>query len=426
MRSPSRVRRVLLRAAIFLGVVAIGLELGSRALLRFRGKSWDPAAARSQVAEACRFLSRRVEIKGGHRDEGGARESPGSPILHPYLAWALLATQEQIADDLEQAKQPRPPGVYDVYIFGGSVAHGFAELGAAPLVEAIKRDPRFAGHDVRVHNYSVWGYKQLQQLTLLAYILDLGQKPDAIIELDGLNEAAQGWINARAGTHPLYPSIAYWANATYGLRPDEGLVEALHDLRVAQDRAAEFGESLLASPFWRGSFLGQVGLSRFEALRGKYAAANKAYLRTVGKRPRDNGIRGPRFPDDDPGLVRTILTGWEQSAISMHALCAEHGITYLHVLQPTLHDKGSKVLTAKEVETGTADPNWVEGCAELYGPMREGGKRLSERGVAFCDASMVFSDHAEDIYYDVCHFKEHGNAILAAAVAKAFLEVAKP
>src|ERR1043165_147446 len=103
MRSPSRVRRVLLRAAIFLGVVAIGLELGSRALLRFRGKSWDPAAARSQVEEACRSLSHRVEIKGGHRDETGARESPGSPILHPYLAWAPLATQSQIADDLDGA-----------------------------------------------------------------------------------------------------------------------------------------------------------------------------------------------------------------------------------------------------------------------------------------------------------------------------------
>ena len=103
-------------------------------------------------------------------------------------------------------------------------------------------------------------------------------------------------------------------------------------------------------------------------------------------------------------------------------MCAAKGIHYLHVLQPTLHDRGSKPLTEKEIAGGTVDPDWIVGIAHLYGPMRASAERFAARGVPFCDATMVFRDHPEDIYIDTCHFKEDGNALLAAVVARSFLE----
>jgi hypothetical protein len=33
----------------------------------------------------------------------------------------------------------------------------------------------------------------------------------------------------------------------------------------------------------------------------------------------------------------------------------------------------------------------------------------------------VFADHDEDVYIDACHFREHGNAILADPVARALI-----
>jgi hypothetical protein len=33
----------------------------------------------------------------------------------------------------------------------------------------------------------------------------------------------------------------------------------------------------------------------------------------------------------------------------------------------------------------------------------------------------VFQDHPEDVYYDVCHFRELGNELLATPVAEAVL-----
>ncbi len=422
MRSSSRFRRVLASTGIVLLLSAAGVEVGSRIRDRIRERPWDAAAARARVEEACRSLAHPAQIRGGHQDEGRQREFPNSPAIHPYAGWSQLQAKDQIADDLDYFQSPESKAVYDVYVFGGSVAHGFALLGAEPLVAALKQDPRFAGREIRVHNYAVWGYQQLQQQSLLAYLLDLGQEPDAVIELDGLNEAAEGWINARAGTNPLYPSVPYWANATFGLRPEWAIVEALVDLRETQDRAADFGRWLLGTPLWRGSFLGQVGLGRFEGLRQRYAAANKRYLAAIREGRHDNGIRGPRFPADDEGLTRTILRGWEEASISMHAMCAAQKILYLHVLQPTLHDKGSKPLTGNEIRTSAVDPDWIVGIAHLYDPMRAAAQRFRARGIPFCDATQVFRDHTEDIYVDTCHFKEHGNALLAAAVAKAFLE----
>lgn len=423
MRPSSRLLRGLAGTGIVLLLSAAGVEMASRVRDRIRHDPWDPEAARQRVEDACeKQLSRSSLIRGGRQDEERERQFPNSPAIHPYVGWALLNARDQIAADLDYYRSPESKAVYDVVVLGGSVAHGFALMGADPLIEALHRDPRLARREIRVHNYAVWGYQQLQQLSLLAYLLDLGHEPDAVIEIDGLNEAAEGWNNARTGTSPLYPSANYWANATFGLRPEWDIVDALVDLHAAQDRAASFGRWLLATPFWRGSFLGHLGLGRFEGLRGRYVLANTRYLDAIRDARHDNGIRGPRLPADDEGLERTILRAWEESSISMHAMCAEKGILYVHVLQPTLHDEGSKPLSAKEIAGSSVDPNKIAGIVRLYGPMRAAGKRLLARGVDFCDATMVFRDHPEDVYVDYCHFKEHGNEILAAFVAKAFLE----
>jgi hypothetical protein len=98
-------------------------------------------------------------------------------------------------------------------------------------------------------------------------------------------------------------------------------------------------------------------------------------------------------------------------------------MTYLHVLQPTLHDQGSKPLTPQEIAGDNAHESWKEACRQGYPLLRAAGERLKAMHVNFLDASMLFKDVQESLYFDACHFRVAGNVMLAELIAPEFLKV---
>ena len=103
-------------------------------------------------------------------------------------------------------------------------------------------------------------------------------------------------------------------------------------------------------------------------------------------------------------------------------MCAARDVMYLHVLQPTLLDTGSKVPTPQEAADAKANEHWEHGVEVGYPLLRQAGRSLAQRGVRFLDASGVFRDFEERIYKDPCHFGRLGNEILAEAIGRAFLD----
>jgi hypothetical protein len=93
-------------------------------------------------------------------------------------------------------------------VFGGSVAQwfclqqgrAFAEELAANLSEYRR---------VEILNFGLGAFKQPQSMLTFAYFLVLGQQFDAVLLLDGFNDAALSWINASRGTACALPTIAY-------------------------------------------------------------------------------------------------------------------------------------------------------------------------------------------------------------------------
>src|SRR4029079_12972465 len=124
---------------------------------------------------------------------------------HPFYGFDNFESPQMIQSDLAAFSGPRDPREYTILVVGGSVAMMLQPQGTAALRARLLADPRFQGRTIRVLDYGRAADKQPQQLMLVAYFLNIGIEPDAVLNLDGFNEAAFGWSNMDQGVHPAYP-----------------------------------------------------------------------------------------------------------------------------------------------------------------------------------------------------------------------------
>ena len=418
---PVRWPRRVLRSALALVILIAGLELGMRLFCALQGRPWNAEDARHRLVEETGSLAFHAPLPGGKHDDPNAPLNMNDAILQPFFGWEERSNQVQIVDELSWYQGESGRATYDILVLGGSVAQSFAAHGDVRLIERLKADPRFAGRALRVHNFGRAGFKEPQQVMLLAYLLEIGHEPDLVLDIDGYNESAIGWANALAGIHPIYPSAGHWAHATNTVRADWEMAERLHAIRVEQERALAVGTRLLDWGAWHSAFLGRLGLSWFEALRRRYVSAYEALVDELHSRPNDSELHGPEYPLGQHEREELIVRAWEQGSRSLRGLCAERGVPFLHMLQPSLHDPGSKPLTKKEIAQAVTEPDWIVGVEHLYPRLREAGQRLSAVGIWFYDGTGVFRDHPEDVYMDGCHVEQNGNEIMADAIAAELL-----
>ena len=91
------------------------------------------------------------------------------------------------------------------------------------------------------------------------------------------------------------------------------------------------------------------------------------------------------------------------------------------MLQPTLHDPGSKPLTEEEKEFDAIEGVWKQAVLRGYPLLRERGAALAEHGIDFYDASFVFRDVEETLYFDRCHFEPPGMILLVDSITERLL-----
>jgi len=95
-----------------------------------------------------------------------------------------------------------------VGIFGGSVAQRYYQndLEEQLLVKALQALPQLRNKRIVVLSFAHESYKQPQQLAVLTYFLSTGQELDLAINIDGFNETAIAYVNAKQGFDPTFPS----------------------------------------------------------------------------------------------------------------------------------------------------------------------------------------------------------------------------
>ena len=422
----SRTRRAA-SAALAVALSLCVAELGMRGVMRLRGQPYDGERARELAGTWLNAAAAALPLQGTPAIDRRQVAAQERMVIHPYFSWQYVDSDQILGETIEYFRGATSDENFDVAVLGGSVAGGFGIDGEQRLIECLARDPRLAHRRIRVHCLARAAYKQPQLLFLLGYALSLGIRPDAVVELDGFNEAALATENVEVGTHPVFPLEAFWNRVARGGSADAELSLRLHEAREARDRVRLSAERFLASGAWRSCVLGQGALWRLQGLRRRSGEAQQALSDELARAAEREGLpSGPPLPEGDEARLADIVRIWEESSVSMASLCAGRGILYLHVLQPTLHDTGSKPLTREELEEGGLHGAWIRGVHQVYPRLREAGPRLAARGVAFYDASMIFRSVEERLYYDGCHFGRPGNERLAEAIAPALLTLLPP
>jgi hypothetical protein len=415
--------------AVLVAMLGIALELGANLfyLAAFGGLYYSrqpEVAAASEVPDM--FQTRQA-------------------VLHPYFGFVNNAERSDPWEgdtaasnnhgfQFAGAKLAADPGCCDVPharrddevvvgVFGGSVGVGFALWSQLRPVfsEALQRDPRFAGRKINVLTFALSGFRQPQQLEVLAYYLAHGQPFDVVINIDGFNEVVNSQINWNNRLEPTYPADSVWGAMGRALEqgqiaqnaPD-ALLASWHQLAAGEARKAKQSCSLALCYAWHH------GVSLYHAIRQASLQRNAA--QAAEKQTWFPASHRYTFETPDFDLFAYVADRWRDSSILMHRMLADTGTQYLHVLQPNQWYReaaGPYTPIAPDHIYG-----WViQPVNDAYPKFQARIAELRKAGVPFFDATKVFPDSGREIYADdCCHYTEKGNALLAEAVAQAIID----
>ena len=417
---PSAKTKLLLTPLIALATV----EGVGRLFFWAQGRPYGRAETVEAIGESLDWM--REHTPGSSYEESTEVTTKTTPILHPYFAWETLGGQQRVSRDLAYFRTPEADLEFDILVVGSSVAAGFSNRGRAAFEALLEQDPRFADRPIRVQRYARGAFKQPQQLMVLAYLLTLGFEPDAVVCVDGMNELATALANFKRGAHPVYPGLTQWAPVAVGGALDDRALELLFQLRLNEERGRSLARWVGRTGASYSCVLGTLARSRMARIQTDWVTAQEQYVDHVTGVDTKLALRGPEFEGDGRDALRECVYAWERSVISMAALCADRSIPFVHVLQPTLYDEGSKPLTPGEQAGANAPPEWINGAQAGYPLMREGIARLRERGLHSVDASRIFEEVEETVYVDAAHFNRAGYEVFAECVAPVFLEALGP
>jgi hypothetical protein len=310
-------------------------------------------------------------------------------------------------------------------IFGGSVARNFCDRGTSGLIGALRAAPAFADRDIVPLCFSHEGYKQPQQLIVLAYFLSLGQQYDLVINIDGFNEVALGSRNDERGRDVSMPSPIHVdpllnlidrATMTparvYSLARITAYKERLNRLSAAMrgNRSAAVHFALERYYVFTMNRY-QAEAAAFDALPANPPAASVLLL-TPPVKPRGS----------TEVVYEDVASGWAAASSLMHDMLAARQVPYLHVLQP------NQYFTTRSFSTEEArialNPNQpFKRVVELGYPVLTRTGMLLAAKERFLDATTAFDREPGAMYEDdCCHYSDRGNEVLAALIARRILE----
>jgi hypothetical protein len=416
--------KLLLLAQLVLVILAVPItEITFRIVARAHGVPHDSEAVREEI-EQIQSLNLEMTPRPRNDRQLAASDNPrAAPILHPYVGFEVIDSIQLVDDELAYLHSDADPGRIDILIVGGSVADMFGqtEYGTGPLEEFLHADPRLSHAKFHFLKFGRGGFKEPQQASYVSYLLALGFKPKVVINIDGFNEVTLGNNNAQLGTNPLFPSAQHWAHlANWGAVDRNGL-DIVLSVRENQRAIERWTNFALEHHFEKSCALSTLVLGRLHLLRKQCVEDFDRYAALMGEMSSHLVTRGPDYSKDLTTAVALCVRGWAESSRTIQDMCRGRSMLYLHILQPSMLDEGSKKFTPVELAHAKANEHWVDGARVGYPWLRKMGANLAAQGVNFVDCTQIFAQESGDIYYDCVHFGEAGNRILAKRIANELL-----
>jgi hypothetical protein len=400
-------RRRLLVLAIQLLIFAVLVELGSVASYFYDTGQWyyGHRPVKALIAETT-----RGELTGD--------------VLHPYFGPIHRTGVRPETNNVGFGSPHKFPFMrandrqFLLGIFGGSVARLFCDRGAERLVAELRWSPRFAGRDIVPLCFAHEGYKQPQQLLVLAYFLSIGQQFDAVVNIDGFNEVALGTYNNDRGhdvsmPSPLHldPLVSLIDRSTMTSPMLYSLAAINRDKERMNALAAQIQEAPLASwgfvldryyEFTRDRY--QKELARFETLATVPASS------LIQITPALKARRGDELYSD-------IADAWASASLLMRDMLAARSASYVHVLQPNQYYSRHKFNDAEaRLALNPATP-FKPAVERGYPALRRAGQALGARET-FIDATALFDTEMQPVFEDdCCHYTTRGYERLAELLA---------
>jgi hypothetical protein len=364
-----------------------------------------------------------------------SRGELSADILHPYFGPIHRPGVRPQTNNVGFASPrafpyPRANGrQFLVGIFGGSVAQAFCERGASRLVAALQREGDLAAREIVPLCFSHEGYKQPQQLIVLAYFLSLGQEYDLVINIDGFNEVALGSRSHERGRDISMPSpihvdplLNLIDQTTLTPERVQSLARISRDKQRLNETAERMRRSHLAAVHFALDRYYVFTMNRYQAEAAAYDAlplnppASSVLVLTPPMKNRDA----------EAAVYEDIAAAWTSASVLMRDMLAARGVRYVHVLQPNQYFT-RRVFSDDEARVAVnGSQPFKASVGRGYPMLVKSAAALAERE-EFVDATAAFDTESAAVYEDdCCHYTDRGYEILAEVVARRVLDMAAP
>ena len=310
-------------------------------------------------------------------------------------------------------------------ILGGSVGAWFCQVGAHRLVDDLQHHPYFGARDIVPLCLSHEGYKQPQQLLVLAYFLSIGQSFDLVVDIDGFNEVTLGSLNEPRGLDVSMPSAMHLEPLINLIDRASLTPEKLRSLNAIEEYKARVNRLVARLGTTRSAAV-HVVLDRL------YRRARRSYQEELGRfsnlpsNPSTTSLilaTRPVKTRTEATMFADIASSWIRSSISMKALLDARAIPYVQVLQPNQYHT-TRRFSAEEARIAlSASSPFKPGVERGYPVLLKAADTAQlSKAMTFLDATHIFDTEPSPVYMDdCCHYTLRGNQLLADFIAKGVL-----